>query len=865
MNTVWHSKTAEETLRFFRVSHDRGLSEDHVQEQQAIFGKNIFEKKWRFRLLNLFLNQLSSPLVVILLIAASVTFFMLGDTPDTIIIGLAVFINTVMGVIQEGRASRAFDALRQSMQRTARVLRGGVLREIPSSELVPGDIIDLDAGMGIDADSRLIDANNFKTNEALLTGEWIAQEKNVVPLSLHTPVADRANMVYAGTLSESGRARAVVVAIGAETEIGKIAASLADVREVETPLQKHLSSISQFMGTLVLGVAIVLFLFGIARGESLETMFLIAVALAVSAVPEGLPVAVSVILALGMERILKKGGLVKNMKSAETLGSTSVILTDKTGTLTTGEMAVAHVLPTRENKEAKVALLTSAVLTSGAFIENPNDELSEWHIVGESTDRALLLAGVSGGIVREDYEAGHELIRFYPFDTERRLSAALFKTRNKNEYNFFVTGAPEIILGMSRLSAREKKRLEELYQYHTERGVRMIASACRRFTIKPEKLDDACQKTDFLGFIGLHDPLREDVKYQLHLAEAAGMRPVIVTGDHRLTAERIAKELDFDGNPDRIADGEQFEKGGIDVEHIDIFARVLPHQKQLIAEAWQKKGAVVAMTGDGVNDAPALKRADIGIALGSGTEVAKEAADLVLIDNSFKTIVSAIEEGRVIVDNIRKVVTFLFATAFTEIILVAGAFALGLPLPILPAQILWMNLVGEGFFNFAFAFEKRESDVLAERPQKRRELFTREMKILIVAAGILSDILLLGTFVCLLGLGVQLEVVRTVMFYGLAVSAFFFVFSLRSLRRPLWKIDFFSNPYLLFAFGASLSLLLPTFFAEPLKALLHLTSVSLPLLGLVLILGIVDLALIECVKYFLIVRHKRQAHEALLH
>lgn len=864
MEHEWHAKSVDEVLRFFHVERELGLSDEEVKKQQIIYGKNTLEHKERFRVLKLFLRQFQSPLVIILLAAAAVTLFVLNDPPDAAIIGIAVFINAAIGMVQEGRASRAFEALKKHIGRSARVLCEGTVKEVSSNELVPGDIIEVEAGMGIEADSRLIEANNLKTNEAILSGEWIAQEKNTETLQPHTPVADRTNMIYAGTFCESGRARAVVVATGEKTEIGKIAASLSSIDETPSPIQKNLSRLAERIGIAVLFVAIALFALGVLRGEGIKTMFLTAVAIAVSAVPEGLPIAVSVILALGMERILKRGGLVRSLKSAETLGSTSVILTDKTGTLTTGEMTVAHVLPRKETDEGKHELLTAAVLTSGAFIENPDDELSSWRMVGESTDRALLMAGVSSGITRTDFERDYVKTEFFPFETERRYSAALYEAEGKKEWLFFITGAPETILELSRLSAPEKKRLEGLYTYHTERGVRMVASARRKFLKRPEKLDEMANGLEFLGFVGLHDPLRADVKEELHIAEAAGMRPVIVTGDHRLTAERIARELDFDGNPRRIVEGEEFEKNAVDVEDIDIFARVLPHHKQLITEAWQKKGAVVAMTGDGVNDAPALKRADIGIALGSGTDVAKEAADLVLINNSFGTIVAAIEEGRVIVDNIRKVTTFLFATAFTEIVLVGGSFLLGLPLPVLPAQILWMNLVGEGFFNFAFAFEKRERDVLAERPEKRRVLFTRSMKILIVAAGLASDILLLGTFVWLLGQGVPLDVARTTMFYGLAMSAFFFVFSLRSLRRSIWNINFFSNPYLLFAFCAGVALLAPTFFIPQLQELLHIVPLHPQFIGLVVALGVADLIIIELIKYALIRYRQRQAQKSLL-
>lgn len=854
----WHALPADEVLRLFHVTAEHGLDEAQVKLSRRTHGSNAITKKREWRFVRLVWKQIENPLVVILVAAGLITFFVLRDTTDAIIIFFALLINTSIGVLQEGRASRAFDALLSTIEHRARVVRGGTLQEIAARDVVPGDIVEVEAGMSIEADARVISVSNARANESILSGEWIAQTKEEAPLAIATTAADRANMLYAGTFLESGKARGVVVATGRSTVLGEIASSIDESIEEPTPFQRHLERISRFIGVFVVIAASILFMAGILRGEGFSTMFLSSVAIAVSAVPEGLPIAITVILALGTERILKKGGLMKSLKSAETLGSTNVILVDKTGTLTEGKMSVSHVVPVAENDAAKIRLLTCGTLTSAAFIENPEADLSEWRVRGEATDQALLLAGVSAGISKEEFEKTHDLISFYPFDTEKRFSAALYKSREDGYFYLYVSGAPEIILARSKLTVANRKHAEQAYIDLVSRGVRVVACATHRIKKIPEG-EALFDQLTLLGNIGLRDPLRSDARESLRIAKAAGIRPIIVTGDHRLTAEIIADELELNHGDSAIVEGSALEEEKpLDIKAISIFSRVLPHQKYSIVDAWRKEGAVVAMTGDGVNDAPALRHADIGIALGSGTDVAKEAADLVLLNDSFSTIVAAIEEGRAIIDNIRKVITFLLATSFTEIVLVSGALLMGLPLPIVPAQILWMNIVGEGFFNFAFAFEKKEADAMKRKPRAQSSFFTREMKALIFLVGIMSDLILLGLFTALLRHGLPIETIRTMVFTSLAVNAFFFVFSLRSLRRPIWKINFFSNPYLFFAFAASVGLLVPVFLFAPLRDLLHIVPLTVGQFAIVGALGVVNVCLIEMVKYYFIVREKTE-------
>lgn len=855
MESPWHSIPVARVLYTIETSGSTGLTDTEVKRRKARWGPNSIPSKKEWYLLKLIFDQFKSPLVIILLAAGFITLVVLQDIADALIIGIAILINTSIGVFQEGRASRAFETLRKTLQKTARVFRDGALKEIPAEELVPGDIIEVEAGMSIHADARIVSSRRLVINEASLTGEWIGQDKNPTVLPSRTALFDRANMLFAGTLCETGIARAVVVATGTRTEFGRIALSLQGAAEAHTPFQKSFIRLSRYIGAVVVMIAIIFFVVGVLRGEKAETMFLTSVALAVSAVPEGLPIAMTVILALGMERILKRGGLLKRLKSAETLGSATVILTDKTGTLTRGTMEVSHVIPVGPGDAAKLKLMLCGTLTSAAFIENPDAELSDWKIRGESTDVALLMAGHAAGISKKDFELENIKIDFLPFDTQKRYAAAIYRNRINGQYEVFVSGAPETVLALSHERIKDKNQIEKSYMEMAHHGSRMIACAHAVFKKLPTDTNALFKNMDFLGFIGFHDPLRPDARYALEVAQRAGIRPVIVTGDHRLTAQKIAREIAFDGKDKNIVEGSALESGDVDITKVDIFARVLPHQKLLIVEAWQKRGEIVAMTGDGVNDAPALKEADIGIALGSGTDVAKEAADLVLLDNSFSTITAAIEEGRTIVDNVRKIVTFLLATGFTEVVLIGGALILGMPLPILPSHILWINLVGEGFFNFAFAFEKKEADVLLRKPT-RGKLFTREMKALIFAVGLLTDFFLLGVFLLLSKTDLPLEVIRTIIFAGLAIDSFFFVFSLRSMRRPVWKINFFSNPYLLFAAGASAVLLVPTIIFPPFQKLIHTVPLSSWQWGVIIALGLVDLIFIEAVKYYFIARGK---------
>ncbi len=878
---IWHTISEHELYKRFEVNPQTGLSREEAEKRRERLGENRISGGEEFHLLRIIWRQFANPLIIILLAAGVISFF-LDERTDALVILLTVLINALVGVVQEGKASRAFIKLQEHITRRAVVVRQSVEQEVVSTVVVPGEIIILRAGDYVPADARILDARNLRVNESALTGEWIGVDKKQEILPEHTRLTDRANMLWAGTLVEEGWARALVVNTANYTEFGKISLMVGATHKAKTPLQHNMASLAKLISIIVLVTVSVIFVLGLLRKESATEMFLISVAIAVAAVPEGLPVAVTVILALGMERILKSGGLVKKLTAAETLGSTNIILTDKTGTLTQARMQVSQVVTGSQlfgdssdvlTQEAHTsAALTIGVSTSDAFIENPDADLSEWIIRGTPTDRAMLLAGIQAGIRPAHVFQEDPRIDFLPFEAERRFSASLHKTKKGTLLR--IAGAPEVILNYAtrvyaggRTLALSKQKFETLKKTHenlAKGGNRVLATAFRLETVEKIPAADGIDffgKLVFVGFIAFHDPLRPDAAESMQTARQAGLRAVMVTGDHRLTAERIAKEVGIDTANHAVIEGDDLEAMTPEalaerVESISVYARVLPHQKLRIVEAWQKKGAVVAMTGDGINDAPALKRADVGVALGSGTEVAKEASDIVLLEDSFSVLVKAIEQGRVIVDNLRKVITFVFATGFTEIILAGGALILGFPLPIRAAQILWTNIVGGGLLTFAFAFEPKEYDVMKPRNNggRERRIFTREMLFLIFIIGIATDLVLFGLFLYLQQSGYELASIRTLMFLGLAIDSIFFGYSLRSLRRPLWRISLVSNPFFWLSLAISVSLLVIVFLFESLSSLLSLAPISLFSIILITLFGITNLFLIEIGKWWFIRR-----------
>lgn len=853
----WHNLNPEEIAKLLGTDLKGGLTEKAAKIRQREFGKNLLPEEKPLSRLRIFLEQFRSPLIYILIIAGIVT-LILREFADSIVIFGAVILNTIVGYFQENKASRALRELKKVVKIEAQVLRDGNPKIIDSSELVPGDIFKLNAGNKVPADGRIIESHNLKINEMALTGEWLAAEKNPEIVPPETPMADRDNMVYMGTIVEAGIGKAIVTETGLRSQIGKVAEMVKETKEEKTPLQKKLANLSKIIGAVIGIICIFIFIEGVITGNSFLEMFTTSVAVAVAAIPEGLPVAMTVILALGMQRILKKKGLVRKLVSAETLGSTSIICTDKTATLTEGKIKVTKVL-TRKNKNLVPKI---AILCNEAFIENPKAERVKWKLRGRPTDKALLFYGLEQGFRKEKLEKELPKIDEIPFDNQKKFLATLHnRALAKNDKNIlFVSGAPEKILEISKMGDKERKKWKKELENIASQGFRTIALATK-ITEKTKIDEEVLQNLELATLLGLTDPLRKEVKGAIKVCREAGMKPILVTGDHKLTAKTIAAEIGLKTKEENIIEGKDLDKLSDEeferkVKNIEVYARAEPRHKLRIIETWQQKGEVVAMTGDGINDAPALKKANIGVALGSGTDVAKEASDLILLPDSFNIIVAAVEEGRAIIDNIRKVITYLLSDSFTEIILIATSLFLGFPLPIVAVQILWVNLIEDGPLGLCLAFEPKEKDLMKRKPQGQDvPLLTREMKVLIFIIGLVTDLLLLGLFFWLIKYsGYEIPHIRSVIFAGLTIDSIFYIFSCKSLRRNIWQINPFSNKFLILAWLFGVVALIAALYLPALQTLLKTVPLNLFDWQLILGLGLFNIILIEATKWYFITK-----------
>ncbi|MFC1700625.1 cation-translocating P-type ATPase [Patescibacteria group bacterium] len=888
MQEQWHSLPIEKVFIKLK-SRLEGLSPGEVKERLSKSGLNKLPEEIPPSKLILFIRQLASPLIYILLIAGIVT-FALGDYTDTIVIFAVVFINTIIGYFQESKASESLRELKKILQFKAVVLRNNTEKEINQKDIAVGDIIFLREGNKVPADARIFESHNMHVNEAALTGEWIAASKHTKLLDEKTSMADRDNMVYMGTIIESGWGKAIVIATGLKTEIGKVAKMVKSVKEKKTPYQKKLLHFSKIIGLIIIVISFIIFAEGMITGGKFIEMFTISIAVAVAAIPEGLPIAMIIILAIGMQQILKRKGLVRRIASAETLGSTSVILTDKTGTLTEAKMQVAGVYTgTREllsngrgfngeinknSNESHILALKIAMLGTEAFIENLGEPMEKWVVRGNPTEKALLLAGIQAGLLKKELEKQYPQIDKVIFSPILKYSAGLYRLNNDKNV-FYVVGSPDKLLDISsnlytdgkieKLLLSDFKKLKDKYESLTRKGLRVLAVAYREVSINEDykEVKDLCDKLTFVGFFALHDPIRKGTKQVIDTCRRAGMRPIIVTGDHRLTAKTVAENLGFKVRAENILEGKELsemsdEKFKKIFKNIQIYARVEPAQKLRIVQAWQNKGEIVAMTGDGINDAPALRQADIGVAIGSGTDVAKEVSDLILLTNNFSIIVAAVEEGRAIVDNIRKVIVYLLSDSFTEVILIGGSLLMGFPLPIYAAQILWVNLIEDGPMGISLAFEEKEDDIMKQKPRAYSlQLLNKEMKALIFIIGFITDFFLFILFFILLKYsGYDINHIRSIIFAGLTIDSLFYIFSCKSLRHNIWHINPFSNKFLFYSWASGIIMLVGAIYFTPLQILLKTVPLNFLDWVFILILGLLNLLLIETVKWFFISKHQ---------
>ena len=883
--TNWHTTEVDELFKQLS-SKKEGLTQYEAESRFNQKNPNSIIHEKNLTSWGIFLGQFKSPLIYFLAFAGIITVLM-KDYSDATVIFASVILNSFVGFLQENKASKALTALRKILKVKAVVLRDGVKKEILQDELVQGDIIVLKSGDKIPADGRIIESRDFKVSEAVLTGESSSVNKEDKILASDLVISDRTNMVYMGTLVEYGYAKVIVTDIGSKTEMGKIAKLVKDTKDEKTPYQKKILDLSRLVAIIIILMAVLIFVLGLLEGKPFIEMFTTSVAVAVAAVPEGLPIAMTVVLALGMQRILKRNGLVRRLSAAEALGSTTVICVDKTGTLTEGEMVVSHIYSGQDemefdgeknifdktNNPSHIEALEIAGICADTYIENYQDEMKEWIIRGRPTDRALSLAAIQAGVSSFELEKKYPVLDTLDFNSDAKYSASLNKT-SENSNTIFVLGAPEKILSFSgeikvdgatkKIADKEKDELKAKYQALTSKGLRVIATAYKK--TDEDKIDqsqDGFRDLVFVGFIALKDPLRAEVKDAIKIAINAGLKPVIVTGDHRLTAQAIARELGLPAADENIIEGEELKKMSEEelskrINNIEIFARVEPAQKLKIVESFQARGEIVAMTGDGINDAPALKKADIGLALGSGTEVAKEVSDLVLLSDNFSVIVSAIEEGRAIIDNIRKSIVYLISDAFSEVCLILVSLIMGWPLPVLAAQILWIKLIEDGLPTITLAFEKKEPDLMNRKPNgKDYPLIDRDMKILMAIIAAFTVLSVSALYYYLQNYtSYELTTIRTIIFSTLVICTLFNVFSCKSLRQNIWHINPFSNLYLLASWIFGIVALMAAIYIPFLQILLHTEPLNIGNWGLVFMLGVINIAMVEITKLILIVKNK---------
>ncbi len=820
--TPFYSQNTKEILSHFNVSAENGLSSEEAKRLLKEHGYNVLVSGKRKTFIKMFLAQFKSFMIVILLVAAivsGVVGVMEGEgLLDTFVILGILILNAFVGAFQENRAESSLEALKKLTAPEAMTLRDGKIREVATKELVPGDIVILETGALIPADLRLIETVNLKIQESAMTGESVPVEKQTESLKgEHIALGDRSNMAFSGSMVTYGRGKGVVVATAMETEVGKIADMIEHADETETPMKKRLEQLGKILGIAALIICAVIFIVGILYGNSLISMFMTAVSLAVAAIPEGLPAVSTVVLAIGVQRLVKRNAVIRTLPSVETLGSATVICSDKTGTLTQNKMTVVEGYTNHTsirfdetiegiilNDEQK-ALLTTAVLCADAHMRII--DTGELELTGDPTETALLAIGQKFGLIKDELETLYPRIGEIPFDSERKRMTTVNKA-SESSTRLHVKGGPDEILSVCNriivngtvrnITPTDRKKIESANEKMAESALRILAMAYKDLPEVPDLKETDQLETDliFIGLLGMIDPARPEVIEAVARCSAAGIRPVMITGDHKITAMAIAREIGIFKDGDNAITGAELEllsdkEFAENVTRYSVYARVAPEHKVRIVKAWQKHDEVVAMTGDGVNDAPALKQADIGAAMGIvGTDVAKGAADMVLTDDNFATIVSAVEEGRRIYDNILKAIQFLLSTNVGEIflLLVSAIFNWGTPL--LPIHILWVNLVTDSLPALALSVDPAEEDIMKRKPRNPKKGFmTQGMIWRVIYQGIMVGMIPLIAY----RIGVHdggIILGQTMAFATLVFAQLIHVRNLHSVR----KISFKTNP-----------------------------------------------------------------------
>ena len=858
MNT-WYNKSIEETRKELSTNIENGLNAAQVKEKQEKFGLNELTAKKKKSLIVKFLEQFKDFMIIVLIIAAVVS-GVIGiaegeGITDTIIILIVVIVNAIIGVAQENKAEKSLEALQKLSSHASKVIRNGKLVVIPSKDLVPGDIVVLDTGDYVPADLRIIEAINLKSQEAALTGESVPVEKMAEVISDNeVGIGDRTNMLFSSSLITYGRGKGIVVETGMNTEVGKIAQIINSTEEGTTPLQEKLNKLGKTLGIAALAICAVIFAVGMFYGKEPIHMFMTAVSLAVAAIPEGLAAVSTIVLAIGVQRMVKKNAIVKKLPAVETLGSASVICSDKTGTLTQNKMTVEkifynnYLISMRDNiaiDNELEKLIYISMLCNDTKVGADNE------LTGDPTETALIDMGMKLNIdVHKIFDI--DRLAELPFDSERKLMSTVHKINDK--YIVYTKGAVDELLKRCDNYIINGKIEEDLESYKSQIGktneelaknaLRVLGFAYKELDKLPtnEEMQTIENHLTFVGMVGMIDPPREEAKLAVEKCKSAGIKTVMITGDHKITATAIAKQLGILEDESEAITGAELEKMSDEeliknVRHYSVYARVAPEHKVRIVRAWQANGEIVAMTGDGVNDAPALKNADIGCAMGIvGTDVAKEAADVILTDDNFATVVSAVEEGRRIYGNILKAIQFLLSSNVGEIIVLFTAIMIT-PLlakwfgitdisalePLLPIQILWINLVTDSLPALALAVDPAEKDIMNKKPKKEKGIFTKGMSLRVVYQGIMIGLITLAAFI--IGLATpsattdaeKIQIGQTMAFCVLALSELVHVFNVRDNKKSIFKGGLFNNSKLIWATIASASLMFVILFIPALR------------------------------------------------
>ncbi len=902
MENKWFNKTVEETCEILQTNEEKGLTEEQVAEKRKEYGYNELKAKKKKSLFIKFLEEFKDFMIIILIIAAiisGIVGIMEGEgITDTIIILIVVIVNAIIGVAQENKAEKSLEALQKLSSHAAKVIRNGSLVVLPARELVPGDIVVLETGDYIAADLRLIEAVNLKVQESSLTGESVPVEKNTIAMSEEkVGIGDRTNQAFSSSLVTYGRGKGIVVETGMNTEVGKIAGMISNTIETETPLQSKLNQLGKTLGIVAIVICIIIFIVGIAIGKNAMEMFMTAVSLAVAAIPEGLAAVSTIVLAIGVQRMVKKNAIVKKLPAVETLGSSTVICSDKTGTLTQNKMTVQKVFydnilqnvedaKVNNNNEELKQLVYISMLCNDTKVGQDNQ------LTGDPTETALIDMGFAldfNPSVLEEYPRVEEI----PFDSDRKLMTTVHQIGDK--YIVYTKGGIDELLKRCtsyNINGEIKTDLEEytkVIEVNNEamakEALRVLAMAYKELDHKPEKeeMKDLENNLTYIGMVGMIDPPREEAKQAVEKCKRAGIKTVMITGDHKITATAIAKQLGILENEEEAITGKELEEMPQEeleknIRNYSVYARVSPEHKVRIVKAWQKQGEIVAMTGDGVNDAPSLKTADIGCSMGMvGTDVAKEAADVILTDDNFATVVAAVEEGRRIYDNILKAIQFLLSSNVGEIIVLFVAILItpwisnffgidvNLIVPLLPIHILWINLVTDSLPALALAVDPAEKDVMERKPKKQSKgIFTKGMTWRILYQGLMIGLLTLAAF--LIGLAtpeeqlpvieglsteeVKVEIGQTMAFTVLALSELVHVFNIRNNKKSIFKTNPFNNKHLLLALGVSAALMLVILFVPALRHIFSIPVLPTANIVEVILLVLAPIAIVEIFKLF---------------